>query len=94
MNIKHPRPYANQIHDGELPIAEREVLTPEEIRYEEVLLGLRTRYGLLIPEGEYPRLTTLVERGLANAKDAENNRLVLTRKGRLLADSVALELLH
>lgn len=92
-NVKHPRPYAARIASSQLPIAEQETLTEEERENERVLLGLRTQRGLELRQSEQSHLVSLVSRGLACSQPAKEGRLVLTRLGRLLADSVALELL-
>lgn len=92
-NVKHPRPYAAQVGAGKLPIAEREDLTATEIADERVLLGIRTRDGLELTTAELSVLPRLVARGLAEEGAAAHGRLQLTRAGRLLADSVAMELL-
>lgn len=92
-NVKHPRPYAAQVGAGRLPIAEVEDLTTEQIADERVLLGIRMREGLPLAQEEQEKLPGLVSRGLASETAARTGVLQLTRAGRLLADSVALELL-
>ncbi len=92
-NVKHPRPYAAQVAAGQLPIAELEELTPEQIEDERVLLGIRTSEGLELGAQEQDKLPELVRRGLVDPDAASTGTLLLTRKGRLLADSVAMELL-
>lgn len=92
-NVKHPRPYAARVHQGTLPIAEREVLTPEQREDERVLLGIRLREGLVAREHERAKLDRLSAQGLIEAEAAQVGIIRLTRPGRLLADTVALELL-
>ncbi|MDQ4021978.1 MAG: radical SAM family heme chaperone HemW [Actinomycetota bacterium] len=93
-NVKHPARYAAVLAAGCSPAAGREVLTPEEQHTERVMLGLRLADGL--------PLDVLDARGCAAAKRAERDglltvtpadRLILTRRGRLLADAVVRDLL-
>jgi oxygen-independent coproporphyrinogen-3 oxidase len=91
-NVRHPRAYAARLADGVSPAQAREVLTPDE-RYEErVLLAVRLAEGLpladLSPAGR-ERVAGLVADGLAQPSAVLAGRcLVLTRRGRLLADGV------
>ncbi len=91
-NVRRPAEYAQRLRRSESPIADREVLTPEQQALEAVLLGLRLREGLA--------LSSLNDAG-ASALEAEiargrvlvvDGRVQLTLKGRLFADAVAREL--
>ncbi|MCD4527146.1 radical SAM family heme chaperone HemW [Nocardioides sp. cx-173] len=92
-NVKHPVAYADRLASGLSPAHAREVLDDESRRVERVLLELRLRDGLdpgvLDGPGRVavPRLVAdgLLEPGVG--------RLVLTRRGRLLADAVVRDLL-
>ena len=90
-NVKHPRAYADRLAAGRSPAAARELLGAADVRLERVLLGVRIRQGLdldeLSPRG---RMTVagLVADGLLDGVDAVRGRAVLTRRGRLLADTV------
>jgi putative oxygen-independent coproporphyrinogen III oxidase len=92
-NVKHPSAYADRLGAGVSPAYAREVLDDETRRVERVLLEIRLREGL--PVG------VLDEEGRAAAKRAiedellvdDPDRLVLTRRGRLLADAVVRDLL-
>jgi putative oxygen-independent coproporphyrinogen III oxidase len=91
-NVKHPRAYASRLAAGLSPAYAREVLTPEERRVERILLELRLTDGLatsLLTSTERGRLADLRNRGVA---DVEDGNLILTRRGRLLADGVIREL--
>ncbi len=92
-NVKHPAAYADRLAAGRSPAHARELLDEETRRLERVLLELRLRDGLrtavLDPAGQ-EAVPTLVGRGLV---EAERDRLVLTRTGRLLADAVVRDLL-
>ena len=96
-NVRHPRAYAARLADGASPAQAREVLTADE-RYEErVLLGVRLAEGLPLAElspAARERVGGLVADGLAEPSAVlDGRRLVLTRRGRLLADGVVHRLL-
>ena len=88
-NVKHPAAYAERVARGVSPALEREVLTAEQRHDEVVLLGSRLRDGLELdrlsgPERE--RIAGLIADGLVDGAAALAGRLVLTLRGRLLAD--------
>ena len=88
-NVKHPLAYARRVAAGESPAAAREVLTASEIADEAVMLGIRMREGIEIPR--FVRAQTiagLVADGLLDGRAAIAGRIVLTLRGRLLADAV------
>ncbi|HWV77617.1 MAG TPA: coproporphyrinogen-III oxidase family protein, partial [Isoptericola sp.] len=94
-NVKHPRRYAALLESGASPGAGRELLTPAEAQLERVLLGVRVREGLDVAALDPSRRSAvagLVARGLLDGVAAVRGRVVLTRRGRLLADSVVREL--
>jgi putative oxygen-independent coproporphyrinogen III oxidase len=91
-NVKHPRAYAQRLSSATTPAAGREILSSEEIYDETVLLGVRLADGLplegLRPEGRRA-VAGLVADGLVNERAAlRDRRLVLSMRGRLLADAV------
>lgn len=92
-NVKHPAAYADRLARGLSPAHAREVLDAESRRVERVLLEVRLRDGLptevLDPHG-LAAVPLLVADGLV---EAAPDRLVLTRRGRLLADAVVRDLL-
>ena len=92
-NVKHPNAYAQSLADGLLPVADFERLDATTQHVEDVMLRLRLRDGLpvaLLSDGERARAKTVLDDGLvALAAD----RLVLTDRGRLLADGVVRSLL-
>jgi oxygen-independent coproporphyrinogen-3 oxidase len=93
-NVKHPTAYAARLSDGASPALAREVLDPETRRVERVLLESRLAAGLPVDVLDGPgraALPGLVTDGLAESSDAA--RVVLTRRGRLLADTVVRALL-
>ena len=85
-NVKHPSQWQSQLDANKLPIASEEVLSPEQRAIENIMLGVRLREGLAIdlPSWLYAEL---VADGLI-APDSGLSRVVLTRRGRLLADTV------
>ncbi|HVE95887.1 MAG TPA: radical SAM family heme chaperone HemW [Pseudonocardiaceae bacterium] len=93
-NVKHPARYAVVLAAGCSPAAGREVLTSEEQHTERVMLGLRLAEGLPLDVLDTPERAAAqrAERdGLLTVTQA--NRLILTRRGRLLADAVVRGLL-
>ncbi|WP_372477440.1 radical SAM family heme chaperone HemW [Nocardia australiensis] len=92
-NIKHPARYADRMADGALPVAGCETLTDDERYTERVMLAVRLRTGILITELDSAATSAaarVVADGLARRT---GDRLVLTDRGRLLADGVVRELL-
>lgn len=88
-NVKHPLAYARRVAVGESPAAAREVLTASEIADEAVMLGIRMREGIEIPQFVRAQTTAgLVADGLLDGRAAVAGRIVLTLRGRLLADAV------
>lgn len=95
-NVKHPAAYASRLAAGESPAAGRETLDADTRRTEEVLLRSRIADGLPIallePAGR-TAVAGLIADELVNAEAALAGRVVLTRRGRLLADAVVRRLL-
>ncbi len=95
-NVKHPAAYAGRIASGASPAHAREVLDDETRRVERVLLETRLRAGLpvdVVDEAGRRALPDLVERGLVEPDALTDGRVVLTLRGRLLADAVVRDLL-
>jgi oxygen-independent coproporphyrinogen-3 oxidase len=93
-NVKHPRAYADRLEAGLSPATGREVLSAETRALERVLLEVRLASGLpasaLSDDGRLA-VAGLVADGLVEprpALDRRQPRVVLTRRGRLLADAV------
>jgi oxygen-independent coproporphyrinogen-3 oxidase len=90
-NVKHPAAYAERLAAGRSPAQDHEVLDAETRRVERVLLETRLRSGLSRTVlDDISRADPVVEDGLA---DRVGDRLVLTVRGRLLADAVVRDLL-
>ena len=89
-NVSDFRRYSDAVLSGAIAIGSVEHLTQEMKRAEKVALSLRTDVG--VPEGLLDSFTTetgeFVRLGLLQKAD---DRFVLTRAGKVLADSVAAE---
>ena len=95
-NVKHPAAYAAAVLDDRSPAAGREVLSAETRIVERVLLATRVRGELRLAElssDARERIAGLIGRGLVDGRAALGGLLVLTLRGRLLADAVVRELL-
>jgi oxygen-independent coproporphyrinogen-3 oxidase len=94
-NVKHPAAYAERIASDRSPAAAREVLDQQTRRVERVLLETRLASGLALDALDAPgraAVADLVSDGLVTLRPDEG-ALVLTRRGRLLADAVVRALL-
>ncbi|WP_179472607.1 radical SAM family heme chaperone HemW [Mycolicibacterium vinylchloridicum] len=92
-NLKHPSAYAEALTRGQAPVAEFERLDAHARHIENVLLGIRLRTGLpwaALTESEQRRADDAVAGGLLIRA---GDRLVLTDRGRLLADAVVRDVL-
>jgi len=100
-NVKHPRAYADRISAGVSPAHAREVLDDETRRTERVLLETRIAAGLpleVLRDEERRAVPELIATGLIDGRAALGAagtvpRIVPTRRGRLLADTVVHRLL-
>jgi len=82
-NVRHPAAWASRVGDGVSPGQAREVLTGDEKQLERVMLEIRLADG-------YP--LSAVDLSVIPALDGlvrmDSDRLFLTQRGRLLADTV------
>ena len=98
-NVKHPAAYTERLAAGNSPALAREILSEASRLEELVLLGVRLRTGLAIDDlrgletFSSAKIAALIADELIDAALAMRGRLMLTLKGRLLADSVVRELL-
>jgi oxygen-independent coproporphyrinogen-3 oxidase len=95
-NVRHPAAYADRIGAGRSPGHGREVLHGETRRVERVLLESRLADGLPVDVLDTAGRTALadqVSRGLVEHAPLDRGRVVLTTRGRLLADAVVRDLL-
>ncbi|MDO8308273.1 MAG: radical SAM family heme chaperone HemW [Actinomycetota bacterium] len=94
-NAKHPATYATRLADGALPEAGSEVLTEDERRTERIMLGIRLAEGLpldALSPAAMARADEQAGHGLLESDRLSDGRVVLTMRGRLLADAVIREL--
>ena len=94
-NVKHPAAWARRLMAGRSPAHAREVLDAETRRVERVLLETRLADGLDARIlGRNGRIATarLAAEGLLARESLDAGRVVLTCRGRLLADAVVRDL--
>jgi oxygen-independent coproporphyrinogen-3 oxidase len=94
-NVRHPAAYAARIAAGRSPAQAREILAERERRLERVLLLTRLSGGCPVGELEPAGRVAAagaVAAGLAAEAEYASGRVVLTRRGRLLADAVVRDL--
>jgi putative oxygen-independent coproporphyrinogen III oxidase len=94
-NVKHPAAWARRLAAGESPAQAREVLDVGTRRVERVLLETRLVDGLdvaVLDDAGRAATDALTADGLLEPGGLEAGRLVLTRRGRLLADLVVRDL--
>jgi putative oxygen-independent coproporphyrinogen III oxidase len=90
-NVKHPAAYAERMLAGHSPAAGRETLDDATRHLERVLLLIRLRDGLPLDELAADRrreVAGLIADGLVEPAAALRGTVVLTLRGRLLADAV------
>ena len=94
-NVRHPAAYASRLAAGHSPGQAREVLSEAERSSERILLLTRLASGCplqLLGPGGRRSAGEAVASGLAEPGAHEAGRVVLTRRGRLLADAVVRDL--
>lgn len=88
-NLRPPEAYMAAIEAGRLPVGGDETLTPEQRRLELVSLGLRTSIGLPTAAVDLDRAVAYLQEGLLARR---NGHVVLTERGMLVANEIALAL--
>ncbi len=91
-NERSPMAYSRAVNNR-LPIAGYEILSDEQRRIERILLEIRLADGMpidLLTSSEYARLEQAINSSLIFI---DKDRVVLTRRGRLLADALIRDLL-
>ncbi|WP_417562610.1 radical SAM family heme chaperone HemW [Microbacterium sp.] len=90
-NVKHPAAYAQRLAAGTSPAAARERPDAAARALESVLLRTRLHEGMPIaelPDSRRDAVAGLIADGLVEGGAAVHGRLILTLRGRLLADTV------
>ena len=90
-NVKHPAAYAQRVGSGQSPAAGRERPDAASRELEDVLLRSRIRDGIEIAglsDDGRATVAGLIADGLVEGAAALRGRIVLTLRGRLLADAV------
>lgn len=93
-NVKHPHAYATALAEGRSPGHARELLDDSARHVEDILLRLRLVDGLpldLLDDAGRAEMAAAVGEGLV--EPGRPDRAVLTLRGRLLADGLALRVL-
>ncbi len=99
-NAKHPSAYSSRLNEGNSPALGREVLDQATRDAERILLEIRISDGLELDlvkqiNPNSPKLVSqFIADGLIDGPIALRGRLVLTLKGRLLADSLVRQILE
>jgi putative oxygen-independent coproporphyrinogen III oxidase len=89
-NLRTPERYIDAVRSGATVEAGHELLDAEARDGESVLLGIRTRAGIPMTPALAPTAASLADDGLVQPS---RDRVVLTRRGRLLASEVTVRLL-
>ena len=92
-NVKHPAAYAARLAGGVSPGHAREVLGAEDRHVEDVMLRVRLRDGIPLARVDAAGAKQALADGLLEPAEHDRGRLVLTLKGRLLADAVIRDVL-
>jgi putative oxygen-independent coproporphyrinogen III oxidase len=87
-NVKHPSAYARKLTAGESPGLGREILTEEDRHMEDVMLRVRLAEGIPLERVDRTAAEHALAGGLLDEDAFAEGRLVLTLRGRLLADAV------
>ena len=91
-NVKHPRAYAGRLEQGLSPAAGREVVDAEAATLERLMLHVRLSEGMPldeVPAHSRTSVAGLVADGLVDGRALlTDRRVLLTLRGRLLADLV------
>lgn len=98
-NTKHPSAYSNRLNQGLTPAVGREVLDEQTRLAERIILEIRIKPGLSIDlvrkvsTSSSRLIAQFIADGLIEGAEAIVGRLLLTLKGRLLADSLVRQIL-
>jgi putative oxygen-independent coproporphyrinogen III oxidase len=95
-NERHPATWTRALAEGRSPAQAREFVAEDDRVIERIMLQTRIKHGLSVWELDQPALNqlgNLVEHGLIEDPRVHDDRVVLTLRGRLLADVVVHALL-
>jgi oxygen-independent coproporphyrinogen-3 oxidase len=95
-NLKFPARYQEEIAAGKLPSAEEELLSPQMQDREKIMLELRLARGLDITQLSRQLVNSVIAKHgeqLFILEAMQENRLILSEKGRLLADAIIRDLI-
>ena len=95
-NVKHPNSYRAKITANETPIQEREELSLDNQRTENLMLAIRMKAGIALKnlsEEQCVAAEKYVGSEHLDLEKWERGTLVLTQSGRLIADRIVRELL-
>ena len=95
-NVKHPNSYRAKITANETPIQEREELSLDNQRTENLMLAIRMKAGIALKnlsEEQCVAAEKYVGSEHLDLEKWERGALVLTQSGRLIADRIVRELL-
>jgi oxygen-independent coproporphyrinogen-3 oxidase len=87
-NVKHPIAYAKRLAGGVSPGQARELLTDEDRLVEDVMLRVRLREGMPLARVDALGAKQALADGLLERAAYDRGQVVLTLRGRLLADAV------
>jgi oxygen-independent coproporphyrinogen-3 oxidase len=87
-NVKHPAAYGQRLAAGHSPGHARELLTAEDQHVEDVMLRVRLKDGIELTKVDAGAAKQALDDGLLEPAAFDSGRLVLTLRGRLLADAV------
>jgi oxygen-independent coproporphyrinogen-3 oxidase len=91
-NVKHPTTYKQKVFAGDTPILESEQLTLEQIKDESILLGIRMRDGLQVELLEPHQMEVLAVYRENGFIELQEDRVILSPAGRLIADRIVREI--
>jgi putative oxygen-independent coproporphyrinogen III oxidase len=89
-NLRTPERYIGAVSSGASVEAASEVLDAETRRFEALQLAVRTRDG--VPQASFSSETLELLDGMLMVHPTDRDRVVLTRRGRLMANEVSLRL--
>ncbi|MDO4665782.1 MAG: radical SAM family heme chaperone HemW [Actinomycetaceae bacterium] len=92
-NVKHPAAYAQALRSGHSVIAGSEHIDAQADRLERLMLGIRMSAGVAAAGLDQRGLAHCIEAGWVDVDQVRGGRVILTLRGRLMADAATLKLL-